>query len=130
MPEIELELTVISKFIISGKSDRYLGFASKNKTREKFTSCLAHFRDLDPLKFTKTTDDPEVILYELSKKFNFENCYVISENKNIDGKRLCVDQAIKEVVGYGMGTLLVFGSADIVYYEGEEANDRWVSNTR
>ena len=77
----------------------------------------------------QTTNDPKALLYEIFRKFKFEDCYVISENKNIDGKRLYVDEAINQVVGYGIGTLLVFGWGDIVYYEGEDANDRWISNS-
>jgi hypothetical protein len=129
MPNRQLELLVITKFIVKKKCDRYLGFVSKDTTRKKFTSRLPHFHDLDPLKFTKITGDPKAVLSGVSKKFNFEDCYVISENKNIDGKQLYVNEAINEVVGYQMGTLLVFGSADIVFYEGEGPNDRWISNT-
>jgi hypothetical protein len=130
MPDRELELLVIKKFIIKKKSDRYLGFASKDKTRKKFTSRLAHFWDLDPLKFTKTPDDPKALLLEISKKFKFEDCYAISADKNIDGKRLYLSDALNAIVSFGMGTLLVFGSADIVYYEGEDAKNRWISNIR
>jgi len=35
---------------------------------------------------------------------------------------LNVEEAIKETVGNGMVTLLVFGLAEAVYYEGEEVN--------
>ncbi len=33
-----------------------------------------------------------------------------------------------EIIGYGYGTLIVFGDADIVYYEGEDPSDRWIRN--
>jgi hypothetical protein len=29
-----------------------------------------------------------------------------------------------------MGTLLVFGDAEIVYHEGEEINDRWIGKLK
>lgn len=56
-----------------------------------------------------------------------KSCYVISENKNIDTKTLDIQQAISETVGYGMGTILVFGNADIIYYESETINTRYIS---
>jgi len=54
-------------------------------------------------------------------------CYVISENKNIDARLLEIDFALSQTIGYRMGTLLIFGDAKFVYYEGEEPGDRWLS---
>jgi hypothetical protein len=56
-----------------------------------------------------------------------KTCYVISENRNIDTKTMDIKDAIKETVGYGMGTILVFGEADMVLFEGEEINTRYIS---
>jgi len=44
----------------------------------------------------------------------------ICANRRIDARFLDVENAINDTVGYGMGTLLVFGSAEVIYYEGEE----------
>jgi len=59
------------------------------------------------------------------KKLN--QCYIISENKQIDRQIMDAESALIETIGYGMGTILVFGDAEIVYYEGEERGDRWIS---
>lgn len=42
-------------------------------------------------------------------------------------KTLNIHFALDETVGYGMATILVFGDADIVYYEGENASERLIS---
>jgi len=36
-------------------------------------------------------------------------------------------EAIRETVGYGMGTILVFGDAEIIYFESETMNTRFIS---
>ena len=60
-------------------------------------------------------------------KISDQSCYIISENKEIDTKTLVTKDAIRETVGYGMGTILVFGDADIIYYECETMNTRYIS---
>ena len=56
-----------------------------------------------------------------------KTCYVISENKEIDTKTLDIELAISKTIGYGMGTILVFGNADTIYYECETMNTRYIS---
>jgi hypothetical protein len=56
-----------------------------------------------------------------------KTCYVISENQNIDTKTLETKEAIGETVGSGMGTILVFGDAEIIFFESEEMNTRFIS---
>jgi hypothetical protein len=122
----KIEVLTILKYFKKEKSKRFADFVMKEK-RQKFISALAHSNDLDYSKFQKINNNVEEVILEKQKKYKIENCYVISENKKIDGKYLTIAEAIGECIGYGMGTLLVFGSADFVYYEGEEMNDRWIS---
>jgi len=70
-----------------------------------------------------SSDAIHVILDEWDLKEGHDK-YQFMEHNRIDGQYLDVERAIKETIGYGMGTLLVFGSVEIVYYEGEERNDR------
>jgi hypothetical protein len=56
-------------------------------------------------------------------------CYLISEISELDKRRLDIDTALNEIIGYGMGTLIVFGDAEIVFYEGEGPSDRWISKS-
>jgi hypothetical protein len=52
---------------------------------------------------------------------------LISENSELDRKRFDIDTALSITIGYGMETLIVFGDAEIVFYEAEGQNDRWIS---
>jgi hypothetical protein len=47
-------------------------------------------------------------------------------NSEYDGKIMTLDEAIKNVVGIE-GTILIFGDAEIVYYEGEPPENKYIS---
>ena len=130
-PNTDLEIKVIKKFIDKAKQDRYIQFVSKLKNRHKFISDLSHFNFLSRDKFEKINgDEREIILASLQKnKVSDQSCYIISENKEIDTKTLVTKDAIRETVGHGMGTILVFGDADIIYYESETVNTRYISKS-
>ena len=123
----ELEILTIRKYFRKDKADRYATFVLKPKARSKFVESLAHSRDLDFDKFRKLVINEADQIRESAEKAKSDTCYVISENKRIDGQFLNIEKAIQETIGYGMGTILVFGLAEAVYYEGEDAGDRWIS---
>ena len=126
---LDLEIAVIKKFVDKNKQDRFIQFTSSAKGRHKFINELAHFKFFDWNKFDNIEGDEEqAILTALQKnKITDKTCYAISENKNLDTKVLNINQAINETVGYGQGTILVFGDAEIIYYESEEMKERYLS---
>ena len=126
---LSLEIEVIKKFVNKAKQDKYIQFVSTLKNRPKFINDLSHFNFLKLDKFDKLEKNEEQIIFTTLQKNKVvdKTCYIISENKNIDTKTLDIKQAIIETVGYGMGTILVFGNADIIYYECETMNTRYIS---
>jgi hypothetical protein len=127
LTELELEILTIRKYVRKTKSDRYAQFVSKPRSRTKFIARLAHFKDLDFGKFRRLDNNEADQIREIARRAKFDVCYVISENRRIDARVIEVENAINDTIGHSMGTLLVFGLAEIVYYEGEEMGDRWVS---
>jgi hypothetical protein len=124
----ELEILTINRFFKKNKAKCYVDFILDPALRPKFISSLAHLKDLNLEKFQEVRHDEIDRILEVVGKAKLDTCYVISENKRIDGQFLDIHKAIEETIGYGMGTLLVFGSgAEVVYYEGEEMHDRWIS---
>jgi hypothetical protein len=125
---VDLEIKVIKRFVDKAKQDRYIQFVSSPKNRQKFISDLPHFNffqwDLfDPVK----GNEAQAIVQALQKNgVADKTCYVISENTGIDTKTLGTKEAINETVGYGMGTILVFGDADMIYFE-NEMKSRFIS---
>jgi hypothetical protein len=128
--DIELESKVIKRFIVNNKHERYLTFIKADKTRGKFVDELAHFSS--QLKgFEEIKGNEWKVLEEKLKSLgNPTTCYVISENRKNDARRMDVETALKETIGYGSGTLIVFGDANQVYYEGEGPSDRWISKKK
>jgi hypothetical protein len=55
-----------------------------------------------------------------------EKCHVISEDIDVDGKEMMLREAIEEVLGYGLGSILSCIPGRLVYYEGEGPGDRYV----
>ncbi len=105
-----------------------MNFISKEKTRDKFTSELAHFKDLDFRLFEEVKGDERKMIKDKIKVLpKLMDCYLISEDNELDRKRLTVDEALRETIGHGMGTIVVFGDAEIIFYEGEGPSNRWIS---
>ncbi|KAA3439845.1 hypothetical protein [Rufibacter hautae] len=127
--DAELEAKVIKRFIVDRKQERYLTLIQAEKTRSKFTNALAHFssqlKDFEEIK----KNEWKVLEEKLKNLGNPTDCYVISENGEIDARRMNVELALRESIGHGFGTLVVFGDANLVYYEGEGPSDRWISRT-
>jgi len=123
----ELEILTINKYFQKDKAIRYADFVSKDKTRMKFISVLAHLKCLNYSMFEKLNRNEKDHVLRRAYQQKLDTCYVISENTRIDRQFMAIEQALDETIGRGMGTLLILGPAKIVYYEGEEMEDRWIS---
>jgi hypothetical protein len=125
----QIEQLLIKKFVIKDKQERYLNFLSKEKTRKKFTSELYHFRDFKWNLFREipsSESESNTIVTKVKSIKNISSCYVVSVNSEFDGKVISLEEAVENVVGEE-GTILIFGEAEIIYYEGEAPIRRYVS---
>lgn len=123
----ELEILTINRYFQKDKAKRFVKFVLNDKTRPKFISTLAHLKYLDDSKFKNVEKAAKAHILKMVLDRKFNKCYVISENKHIDQKYMDAENALNAIVGYGMGTILVWGDAGMVYYEGEEMGDRRIS---
>ena len=125
----DLEIKVIKKFVDKAKQDRYIQFVSSSKNRHKFVRDLSHFNFFKWDLFESVKGNEAQAIFQALQKNGVadKTCYVISENTDIDTKTLDTKEAISETVGYGMGTILVFGEADMIYFESETMNTRYIS---
>jgi hypothetical protein len=79
-------------------------------------------------RFDEISGDEKKVIKDRIKGLGIiKDCYLISENSELDRKRFDIDTALSITIGYGMETLIVFGDAEIVFYEAEGQNDRWIS---
>ena len=126
---VVLEINVIKKFVDKAKQERYIQFVSSLKNRDKFIRDLAHFNFFkwDLFESVKGNEEQAILQAIQENGVPDKTCYVISENADIDTKTLDIKEAISETIGYGMGTILVFGDADMIYFESESMNTRYIS---
>jgi hypothetical protein len=125
----QAEQLMISRFVIKDKQERFLGFIGKDKTRRKFTDELYHFRHFNWKLFREipgSENERDAIRAKLSAKKSIKTCQVVSVNSGLDGKTLSVEDAISTAVGEE-GTILIFGNAEVVYYEAEPFDGRYIS---
>ena len=123
------EAEFIKRFVIPQKRRRYLSFLESHKGRKKLLEALDHFDELDP-RFARlvpadsqTVNHIEVIL---KRKGALECCHVTSSNADIDDREMSLRQALHETVGSGSGTIISCIPGKLVYFEGEEQNQRYI----
>jgi hypothetical protein len=123
----EHERQLVLSFIIPERQSRYLELLGKPKRRKSITSTLAHFKHLDmryvvnipPRKLHKAE-----ILRFLQSRGAPDTCYALSEDDEIGGKEIPLQEALEFVVGRGIGTFVSCIPGRLAYFEDEE--DRWL----
>lgn len=128
--DFDLEAKVVSRFVVKAKRDRYLSFVTSPRNRSKLLADLHNATVFLKMEvFEQVTGLEEEIIRQALQRHGLSTstCYVISDNKRLDTQVLPLPEALRAVVGWGLGTLLVFGEAQVVYFEGEGKNVRYIS---
>jgi hypothetical protein len=125
-----LEIIVIQKFVAKDKQSRYIQFVSSEKNRNKFISILPHFNHFrwELMEEVHKEEAQEIQMHLKLLNIKGTDCYAISENPDIDQKTLSFDEALTEI--RGMATILVFGDAEMIYFEGEPPKNRFIGKVR
>lgn len=121
------EEATVRAFILPQRRERYLGFLSNQRRRAKFTSELAHFKALDPryvVKIPPNQQNASSLAKLLTSKGASSRCWVISENSKLDAQEMELEAALRETIGYGMGTIISCIPGKLAYFEDEE--DRYI----
>jgi hypothetical protein len=120
---VQHEASLISAFVKRNKRERYREILSNPRLRHKFTSKLAHFTDFDP-QYRAPLPSNKLhaanIALELQKRRSPSVVFVISENPALDQQELPLVEALKEIVGYGMGTVLSCIPGQLAFVETED----------
>ena len=117
------EHALISAFVKRSKRDRYREFLSDPRHRHKFIRQLAHFRDFDPeyrLSVPSNKLFVDNIALELQKRRSPSIVFVISEDPSLDAKELPLVDALKQIVGRGMGAVLSCTPGRLAFVETED----------
>ena len=119
----------LAAFIAPERRERFLALLGSARGRAKLRAALAHFRDLDPAcvrAVPASEHTPAAIGALLRAGGAPEGCYALSEDAELDGRELPLEEALARVVGGGSSTLLSCIPGRLAYYEGEEAGERFV----
>jgi hypothetical protein len=117
------EHSLIAAFVRRSKRDRYREILSNPRLRHKFTNQLAHFTDFDPkyrLPIPGNKLFVDNIAVELHKRHSPKIVFAISEDPALDQKELLLVEALKRIVGRGMGTVLSCIPGHLVFVETED----------
>jgi hypothetical protein len=121
------EEAFVKAFIPNQRQERFLGIIASRKKRAKLLTELAHFNALNPKFMVEIPSNQRrgSALVELLKaKGAGPTCYVMSENTKLDGREMELEAALKETVGYQMGTLISCVPGRLAYFEDEDG--RWI----
>jgi len=123
------ESTLIASFVAPAQRSRLRSLLRLPRRRHQALAQLAHFQSLDPrwlVPIVSSDQHPERIEAILRSKGAPEFCYVVSENASLDGQELKLHGVIRQIVGYGMGTLVSCLPSRLAYFEGEGPSDRCI----
>jgi hypothetical protein len=123
---LPLEIRVIEKFFKKERQDRYIGFISSDKNRQKFIRELSHLRDLQWNLFEEVSS---IELGQIENQKFKKCCYVISEDASVDQTFIDFSE-INKLTDSGNAFILVFGESEQLYYEGEPPFNRYMSKKR
>lgn len=120
------EIEIVKTFFNKHYQERIIYELTSKKKRINALSRLCHnFKEvlkIDYMIEINCVDYKEVL--EQIKKYSGANaCYVISYNKEIDGLYMKLDDALRNIVGFGMPSLVVCNMQNkLAYFEAEQVN--------
>jgi hypothetical protein len=117
------EQSLIAAFVKRTKRDRYREILSNPRLRYKFTSQLAHFKDFDPryrLPIPSNKLFLDIIVSELQHRHSPNMVLAISEDRALDQRELPLIEALNQIVGRGMGTVLSCIPGRLAFVETED----------
>lgn len=117
------EHSLIASFVKRSKRDRYREILSNQRLRHRFISQLAHFADFDPRYRVPIPSNKlfvDNIANELKKRHSPSIVFAISEDPKLDQKELPLLEALREIVGRGMGTVLSCIPGRLAFVETED----------
>ena len=129
MSSVDPATALIDAFVRPARRARLRGLLGSAKGRAKLRAGLAHFHDLDPryaCLVPASAESPAGIAALLRARGAPATCYALSEDTRLDGRALPLEEALAQVVGRGMGTVLSCVPGRLAYYEGEEMEERYV----
>ena len=122
----EIETSFVSSFIEKHRRERVLWLLSNPRRRSEYLNRLNHSSDRD-VRFMKQTDlDPEDVIAFLKKKGSPSQCYIISDEPELDSKNLLLVEAVDRSFGCNWGTVICCIPDRLGFYTEESSARRYI----
>ena len=113
----------VDSFVQRARRERALLCLANRKKRRKFVDEFAHHGTYilrsECLRSIKPSQQNPDSIYAILRSLGApDTCHVISEG-SFDGREMELLAALKEIVGYGMGTVISCLPGQLGYFEGE-----------
>ena len=130
MERTEIEARIIRAFVVADRKEKYLEALPNSKRRLKVLDRLNHhIDDIDSryrVSVPPEQHTPSAIEKLLRTRGAPSLCYVMSSSTRLDGREMSLADALKEVIGYQMGTLISCIPGQLAFYESEEIKTRYI----
>jgi hypothetical protein len=117
------EEATIRAFILPERRPRYLEQLGAPRRRAKFRLRLAHCHDLDRRFATPACDVTAAELRDLGAP---EQCHLISESPELDGREMPLSEALAEIHFQYFGTIVCCIPGRLAYYHGEDGQRQYL----
>lgn len=133
MTDRAVEEATIDAFIDRSQQRRIRSLITRKKGRLKFIGMLAHALKLNEKTSTlipANQQNTESILKLLRDKGAREECYVISEDSEIDGTSQQLIHAMDQVMGLGTAAIISCIPGVLGFYQGGDKNERYLLHSK
>ena len=114
----EHEEKTVTAFSVKEKRERYKSMLSNPKKRSSVLDRLNHLNDLNE-RYVTWLPSNAAVEQLLRQEGSPEKVYVVSDNKDIDGKLMPLDEAVSKAAVGGWGTIVSCIPGQLAYYYDE-----------
>ena len=123
------EAAFFQAFVEPARRQRYLELLGTTPGRETVRASLDHFKDLDSRfceRIVTAEQNPAEILRKLTAAGAPALCQIMSSDRTLDGRKLPLSGALREVIGRGAGTIIFCLPGMLAFFESEEPGERYI----
>lgn len=111
-----------AEFILPERRRRYRELLATERGRQRVAAALPHFRHFDPrciVALDPAHDDAASVERLLRARGATDTCHMISESRELDRQTLPLDVALRRIIGWEEGTVVICRPG-LAFYEGED----------
>ena len=118
----------LARFLVGEWRARFRESLAPAKRRDTLRSQLPHLTHLDPRFATQTHESGRVLAAQLREKGAEDHCYLLSEDPDLDGRELSLEEALAAIADSGSphATFISCVPGKLAYFHGKESGDRYL----